>query len=181
MSPKNQNVSSSSPLPVRERIKVRVRLQRASRAIQNSALLLLFVLAFALAGCGAPLQAQNGGGLREPTIQSQLGHNSIVPSAPALTLQTTNFCNAQAQVDYGYAVLFCENKLATLPVSFTTTYGTQVNADWCYTNQYTNASGQISVPKDAAGNPIIPTLGNCPSGVAPAPVTAPSGASPVRS
>ena len=133
-----------------------------------------------LAGCGAPLQAQQGGGLKEPTIQSQLGHNNIVPSAPALTLEMTNFCNAQAQVDYGYAVLFCESKLASLPVSFTTTYGAQVNADWCYTNQYTNANGQLSVPKDAAGNPIIPTLGNCPSGIAPAPVTAPSGASATK-
>ena len=130
----------------------------------------VLMLAFAV-GC-----AQQGGGLTQPTIKSQLGHNNIVPSAPSLTVEVTNFCNGQAQVDYGYAVLFCEGKLASLPLSFTTTYGTQVNQDWCFANGYTNANNQLAVPKDAAGNPIIPTLGNCPSGAAPAPVTAPSGA-----
>ena len=49
-----------------------------------------------LAGC-----AQQGGGLLQPTPKEIIsGKNTIVPSAAALSMEATNFCNAQAQVDY---------------------------------------------------------------------------------
>src|SRR5258708_36548336 len=98
MSPKIQSVLSSpllsSPLPVRERIKVRVRLQRAfSRTIQDSAPLLLCALT--LSACG-----QQGAGLLEPTPkQIFTGTNTIFPSAPALSTERPNFCNAHARGD----------------------------------------------------------------------------------
>jgi hypothetical protein len=168
MSLKLQNIPSpllSSPLPVRERIKVRVRLQRAilSRAIQDSALLLLCLLMFS--AC-----AQQGGGLLEPTPKQIIsGKNTIVPSAAALSMEATNFCNAQAQVDYAGLVLYCEGKTPTLPLSISTTYQTESSQFSCQVYGYTNSSNQLIVPQTV-------TLGNCPTGAAPAPVTAPSGA-----
>jgi hypothetical protein len=164
MSFKNQNVPSS-PLPVRERIKVRVRLQRAIflRAIQDSALLLLCALT--LSAC-----AQQGGGLLQPTPKQIVsGKNTIVPSAAALSMEATNFCNAQAQVDYAGLVLFCEGKTPAIPLSISTTYQTESTQFSCQVYGYTNSSNQLIVPQTV-------TLGNCPTGVAPAPVAAPSGA-----
>ena len=51
-----------------------------------------------------------------------------------------------------------------------TTYRSRLNQFSCQVYGYTNASNQLIVPQTV-------TLGNCPTGVAPAPVTAPSGAS----
>jgi hypothetical protein len=168
MSPKIQPVLScplrSSPLPVRERIEGEgPYTARASRAIQDSALLLLCLLT--LAGC-----AQQGGGLTQPTAKQIIsGKNTIVPSSAALSMEATNFCNAQAQVDYASLVLYCEGKAPTLPLSISTTYQTQSNQFSCQVYGYTNSSNQLIVPATV-------TLGNCPTGVAPAPVVAPSGA-----
>jgi len=148
-------------------MKVRVRLQRAIflRAIQDSAAVLLCVLAFALAGC-----AQQGGGLMQPMAKQIIsGKNTIVPSAAALSMEATNFCNAQAQVDYASLVLYCEGKTPALPLSISTTYQTETNQFSCQVYGYTNSSNQLIVPQTV-------TLGNCPTGVAPAPVAAPSGA-----
>jgi hypothetical protein len=158
-----------SPLPVRERIKVRIRLQRALflRAVQDSSSALLFILGLTLilSAC-----AQQGGGLLEPTPKQIIsGKNTIVPSAAALSMEATNFCNAQAQVDYAGLVLYCEGKTPTLPLSISTTYQTETNQFSCQVYGYTNSSNQLIVPQTV-------TLGNCPTGVAPAPVTAPSGA-----
>ena len=165
MSSKNRNVLSS-PLPVRERIEGEGPFTaRVSRAIQDSAFLLLFVLALALAGC-----AQQGGGLLQPTPKQIIsGKNSIVPSAAALSMEATNFCNAQAQVDYAGLVLYCEGKSPALPLSISTTYQTESSQFSCQVYGYTNSSNQLIVPATV-------TLGNCPVGVAPAPVAAPSGA-----
>jgi hypothetical protein len=170
MSPKNQNVPSS-PLPVRERIKVRVRLQRAFflRAIQDSFSALLLLCVFALAGC-----AQQGGGLLQPTPKQIIsGKNTIVPSAAALSMEATNFCNAQAQVDYAGLVLYCEGKSPALPLSINTTYQTESSQFSCQVYGYTNSSNQLIVPQTV-------TLGNCPTGTAPAPVAAPSGAAAMK-
>jgi len=77
----------------------------------------VLMLACAFAGC-----AQQGGGLLEPTPKQIIsGKNTIVPSAAALSMEATNFCNAQAQVDYAALVLYCEGKAPTLPLSFSTT------------------------------------------------------------
>jgi hypothetical protein len=167
MSLKIRNVLS--PLPVRERMKVRVRIQRAiMRAIQDSVFLLFCALAFA--GC-----AQQGGGLLQPTPKQIIsGKNTIVPSAAALSMEATNFCNAQAQVDYAGLVLYCEGKTPALPLSISTTYQTEAGQFSCQVYGYTNSSNQLIVPQTV-------TLGNCPTGAAPAPVTAPSGAATAKS
>ena len=70
--------------------------------------------------------AQQGGGLLQPTPKQIIsGKNTIVPSAAALSMEATNFCNAQAQVDYAGLVLFCEGKSPTIPLSISTTYQTE--------------------------------------------------------
>src|SRR3984957_7019839 len=121
------------------------------------------------AGC-----AQQGGGLLQPTPKQILsGKNTIVPSSAALSMEATNFCNAQAQVDYASLVLYCEGKTPALPLSISTTYQTEANQFSCQVYGYTNSSNQLIVPQTV-------TLGNCPTGVAPAPVTAPSGAAAVK-
>jgi hypothetical protein len=118
-----------------------------------------------LPGC-----AQQGGGLTQPTAKQIIsGKNTIVPSSAALSMEATNFCNAQAQVDYASLVLYCEGKAPTLPLSISTTYQTQSNQFSCQVYGYTNSSNQLIVPATV-------TLGNCPTGTAPAPVAAPSGA-----
>ena len=156
-----------SPLPVRERMKVRVRIQRAfSRAIRDSASCLFCACLLTLAGC-----AQQGGGLLQPTPKQIIsGKNTIVPSSAALSMEATNFCNAQAQVDYAGLVLYCEGKTPALPLSISTNYQTEASQFSCQVYGYTNSSNQLIVPATV-------TLGNCPTGAAPAPVTAPSGAS----
>ncbi len=168
MSSKTKNVLSVSPLPVRERIEGEgPYTARVSRAIQDSALLLL--CAFAFVAC-----AQQGGGLLQPTPKQIIsGKNTIVPSSAALSMEATNFCNAQAQVDYAGLVLYCEGKTPALPLSISTTYQTESNQFSCQVFGYTNSSNQLIVPQTV-------TLGNCPTGVAPAPVTAPSGAPAVK-
>jgi len=177
MSSKIQEVRS--PLPVRERIEGEgPYTARVSHAIQDSVcspLLkgegrgvrsLLLLCAFVLSAC-----AQQGGGLLQPTPKQIIsGKNTIVPSAAALSMEATNFCNAQAQVDYAGLVLYCEGKTPSLPLSISTTYQTESNQFSCQVYGYTNSSNQLIVPQTV-------TLGNCPTGVAPAPVTAPSGAS----
>ncbi len=164
MSPKIRKVLS--PLPVRERMKVRVRIQRAfSRAIRDSASVLFCACLLTLAGC-----AQQGGGLLQPTPKQIIsGKNTIVPSSAALSMEATNFCNAQAQVDYAGVVLFCEGNTPALPLSISTNYQTEASQFSCQVYGYTNSSNQLIVPATV-------TLGNCPTGAAPAPVTAPSGA-----
>jgi hypothetical protein len=133
-----------------------------SRKIQT----VLALCIVTLAGC-----AQQGGGLTQPTAKQIIsGKNTIVPSSAALSMEATNFCNAQAQVDYASLVLYCEGKAPTLPLSISTTYQTQSNQFSCQVYGYTNSSNQLIVPATV-------TLGNCPTGVAPAPVAAPSGAS----
>ena len=108
MSSKIKNVLSLSPLQKGEGSGVRFR----------SALLLFCASAIALAGC-----AQQGGGLLQPTPKQIIsGKNTIVPSAAALSMEATNFCNAQAQVDYAGLVLYCEGKTPALPLSINTTY-----------------------------------------------------------
>ncbi len=153
MSSINQNARSPlsrSPLQKREGLGVRS---------------LLCVLALTLAGC-----AQQGGGLLQPTPKQIIsGKNTIVPSAAALSMEATNFCNAQAQVDYAGLVLYCEGKSPALPLSISTTYQTESNQFSCQVYGYTNSSNQLIVPQTV-------TLGNCPTGLAPAPVVAPSGA-----
>jgi hypothetical protein len=127
----------------------------------------LFLCACALivAGC-----AQQGGGLMQPTAKQIFsGKHTIVPSAAALSMEATNFCNAQAQVDYAALVLYCEGKAPSLPLSISTTYQTQASQFSCQVYGYTNSSNQLIVPSTV-------TLGNCPTGVAPAPIAAPSGA-----
>jgi len=126
----------------------------------------LFLLCIlTLVGC-----AQQGAGLTQPTVKQMIsGKNTIVPSSAALSMEATNFCNAQAQVDYASLVLYCEGKAPTLPLSISTTYQTQANQFSCQVYGYTNSSNQLIVPATV-------TLGNCPTGVAPAPVAAPSGA-----
>ena len=122
-----------------------------------------------LAGC-----AQQGGGLMQPSPRQIIsGKNTIVPSAAALSMEATNFCNAQAQVDYAALVLFCEGKTPTLPLSITTNYQAETTQFSCQIYGYTNSSNQLIVPQTV-------TLGNCPTGVAPAPVTAPSGAAALK-
>jgi hypothetical protein len=145
---------------------VRVLLQRAKRAIQDSVFSLL------LCACVATFTAcaQQGGGLLQPTPKQIIsGKNTIVPSSAALSMEATNFCNAQAQVDYASLVLYCEGKTPALPLSMSTTYQTEANQFSCQVYGYTNSSNQLIVPQTV-------TLGNCPTGVAPAPVVAPSGA-----
>jgi hypothetical protein len=142
------------------------------RFLKNSLMLLLLCVAIALVlnAC-----AQQGGGLLQPTPKQIVsGKNTIVPSAAALTMEATNFCNAQSQVDYAGLVLYCEGKTPTLPLSISTTYQTESNQFSCQVYGYTNASNQLIVP------PTV-TLGNCPTGTAPAPVVAPSGAAPAKS
>jgi len=160
MSPKIQPVLScplqSSPLQKGEGPGERCALRASA---------LLFLLILTLAGC-----AQQGGGLNQPTAKQIIsGKNTIVPSSAALSMEATNFCNAQAQVDYASLVLYCEGKAPTLPLSISTTYQTQANQFSCQVYGYTNSSNQLIVPATV-------TLGNCPTGVAPAPVAAPSGA-----
>ena len=84
-------------------------------------------------------------------------------------MEATNFCNAQAQVDYAGLVLYCEGKSPALPLSISTTYQTESSQFSCQVYGYTNSSNQLIVPATV-------TLGNCPVGVAPASVVAPSGA-----
>ena len=123
------------------------------------------VASLLLAGC-----AQQGGGLLQPTPKEIIsGKNTIVPSAAALSMEATNFCNAQAQVDYAGLVLYCEGKTPTLPLSISTTYQTETSQFSCQVYGYTNSSNQLIVPQTV-------TLGNCPTGTAPAPIAAPSGA-----
>ncbi len=142
--------------------------RESRRALQNSVCLLFCGLA--LAGC-----AQQGGGLLQPTPKQIIsGKNTIVPSAAALSMEATNFCNAQAQVDYAGLVLYCEGKTPALPLSISTTYETEASQFSCQVYGYTNSSNQLIVPQTV-------TLGNCPTGAAPAPVTAPSGAATVKS
>ncbi len=130
---------------------------------------LLCAFALTIAAC-----AQQGGGLLQPTPKQIIsGKNTIVPSAAALSMEATNFCNAQAQVDYASLVLYCEGKTPALPLSISTTYQTEANQFSCQVYGYTNASNQLIVPQTV-------TLGNCPTGVAPAPVAAPSGAPAVK-
>ena len=152
MSPKIQNVLLFS-----EWMKVGRNLFRHS--------FLLLLCAFTLSAC-----AQQGGGLLQPTPKQIVsGKNTIVPSAAALSMEATNFCNAQAQVDYAGLVLFCEGKTPAIPMSISTTYQTESIQFSCQVYGYTNSSNQLIVPQTV-------TLGNCPTGVAPAPVAAPSGA-----
>ena len=149
MSSKIQNVPLSSALKV-------------GRNLFRHSLLLC---ALTLAAC-----AQQGGGLLQPTPKQVIsGKNTIVPSAAALSMEATNFCNAQAQVDYAGLVLFCEGKTPAIPMSISTTYQTESTQFSCQVYGYTNSSNQLIVPQTV-------TLGNCPTGTAPAPVTAPSGA-----
>jgi hypothetical protein len=127
--------------------------------------LLLCASVLTLAGC-----AQQGGGLLQPTPKQIIsGKNTIVPSAAALSMEATNFCNAQAQVDYAGLVLYCEGKTPALPIAISTTYQTESSQFSCQVYGYTNSSNQLIVPQTV-------TLGNCPTGTAPAPVAAPSGA-----
>jgi len=136
---------------------------------RNFAGLLLFACVLALAGC-----AQQGGGLLQPTPKQIIsGKNTIVPSAAALSMEATNFCNAQAQVDYAGLVLYCEGKSPALPLSINTTYQTESSQFSCQVYGYTNSSNQLIVPQTV-------TLGNCPTGTAPAPVAAPSGAAAMK-
>jgi hypothetical protein len=130
-----------------------------------------------------PQAAQQGGGLTAPTLGTQGGPNTVVDSATALTIEVTNYCNGEAQVDYAWLVGFCGNNPAynvqNLPITISTNVGSlvgQAKSAWCQSNLYLKPSGQLSVPLDTSGNPIIPSLANCPSGVAPAPITAPTGA-----
>jgi hypothetical protein len=130
----------------------------------------LLLCALTLSAC-----AQQAGGLLQPTPKQIIsGKNTIVPSAAALSMEATNFCNAQAQVDYAGLVLFCEGKTPTIPLSISTTYQTESTQFSCQVYGYTNSSNQLIVPQTV-------TLGNCPTGVAPAPVIAPSGAATVKS
>ena len=153
--------------------------------------LLAVFLVTALAGlsaCGSgqivPMQAVQGGGLLSSRPSDINSKNAIVDSSTGLTIEVTNFCNGEAQVDYGWLAGFCGNSpnftIPTMPVSIQTNIGTQIasqgKAAWCQSNLWTGPSGQLSIPVDSAKNPLIPTLGNCPTGAAPAPVTAPSGA-----
>ncbi len=122
---------------------------------------------FAIAGC-----AQQGGGLLQPTPKQIIsGKNKIVPSAAALSMEATNFCNAQAQVDYAALVLYCEGKTPAIPLSMSTTYQTEASQFSCQVYGYTNSSNQLIVPQTV-------TLGNCPTGAvsSPAPATAPGSA-----
>ncbi|MGH7925665.1 MAG: hypothetical protein ACREQH_13865 [Candidatus Binatus sp.] len=164
---KNRNVLSLSPLPVTSKFSL---CEERSAPTEGGAgrgaapaFALLLLCALALAGC-----AQQGGGLLQPTPKQIIsGKNTIVPSAAALSMEATNFCNAQAQVDYAGLVLFCEGKTPALPLSIGTTYQTQSSQFSCQVYGYTNSSNQLIVPQTV-------TLGNCPTGVAP--VAAPSGA-----
>ena len=86
-----------------------------SSKIEKLSGLFLCVCLFALAGCGllgCRMAAQQGGGLTAPTVQSQPGNKNIVPSAPALTVEITNFCNGQAQTNYGWLMQFCGGSLS---------------------------------------------------------------------
>lgn len=158
--------------------------------VRNLILGMVLGLSLAAYGCSStaaiPQAAQQGGGLTAPTLNTQGGPNTVVDSATALTMEVTNFCNAEAQVDYAWLVGFCGNspnyQLPTAPVTVSTNIGAtlaaQGKAAWCQSNLFTGPSGQLAVPvtSDPSHTPIIPTLGNCPTGAAPAPVTAPSGA-----
>ena len=124
-------------------MKVRVRIQRAfSRAIRDSASVLFCACLLTLAGC-----AQQGGGLLQPTPKQIIsGKNTIVPSSAALSMEATNFCNAQAQVDYAGLVLYCEGKTPALPLSISTNYQTEASQFSCQVYGYTNSSNQLIVP-----------------------------------
>jgi hypothetical protein len=163
----------SAPLLVRTPVNLRILILRARRALHDSAAAALPLVCctsmLLLAGC-----AQQGGGLLEPTPKQIIsGKNTIVPSSAALSMEATNFCNAQAQVDYAGLVLYCEGKTPALPLSISTTYQEEASQFSCQVYGYTNSSNQLIVPQTV-------TLGNCPVGIAPAPISAPSGA-PVTS
>ena len=95
--------------------------------------------------------------------------NSILPLSGTWTPLYRFTEEPQAQVDYAGLVLYCEGKSPALPLSISTTYQTESTQFSCQVYGYTNSSNQLIVPQTV-------TLGNCPTGVAPAPVTAPSGA-----
>jgi hypothetical protein len=124
---------------------------------------LLFVVAILLIGC-----AQQGGDLKAPSVLSPLGSKNIVPSVAALTMESENRCNAQAQVDYALAVKYCTGQLPTLPISFTTNYGTALNNLTCQIYGYTSAANQL-----LPGVPLTVSLGGCQAPpVTPPPPTA---------
>jgi len=128
--------------------------------------LLALVFAFALVGC-----AQQGGGLEQPNPLSPLGSKNIVPSVAALTMESENRCNAQAQVDYALAVKYCTGQIPTLPISFTTSYGTALNNLTCQVYGYTSAENQL-----LAGVPLTVSLGGCQAPAPPASGAAPTSA-----
>jgi len=149
------------------------------------------VLAFTLTACGTgqvvPVQAVQGGGLLSSRPSDVNSGKGIVDSAPALAIEITNFCNGQAEIDYTWLAGFCGGNPAystsglmglagtSIPASVGQLTG-QAKTAWCQSYLWTGPSGQLIINKDGNGNPIIPGLANCPSGVAPAPVTAPAGA-----
>ena len=104
------------------------------------------------AGC-----AQTAGGLNVPTIKSQFGSKNIVPSAAALSMESQNFCNAQAQVDYATMVMVCTGQMPTLPVSITTNYVAQSGRAACQAYGYVDAANKLLV------SATVP-LANCPTG-----------------
>ena len=124
-------------------------------------------IAFALAFTAC---AQQGGGLTTPVPSAIVGHKNVVPSVAALTLESTQFCNAEAQVDYASIVLYCTGQTPSLPVSVTTNYVTEWSKTACEVYGYVDATNKLIAP------PTV-SLANCPTGIAPAPVVAPSGAS----
>ena len=126
------------------------------------------VFAVAFAAC-----AQQGGGLTTPVPSSIAGHKNVVPSVAALTLESTQFCNAEAQVDYASIVLYCTGQTPSLPVSVTTNYVTEWSKTACQVYGYVDATNKLIAPATVS-------LANCPTGIAPAPVVAPSGASAVK-
>jgi hypothetical protein len=134
-------------------------------------LTLCVLFAFALAAC-----AQVGGGLKQPSVFSPLGNKNTVPSVAALTMESENRCNAQAQVDYALAVKYCTNQIPSLPVEFTTNYGTALNNLTCQIYGYTSAENQL-----LPGVPLTISLGGCQTPPVAVPVAAPTATAPAAS
>lgn len=106
-----------------------------------------FAYSIALTGLAAGYLmacATQGGGTTWPITIN--GQKVLVNSAPVLTMQTQQSCNAQAQVEYNLNVAACEGKLTPVfPVQFA-----GVNAEaqiLCQAFGYTNSTGQLAVPE----------------------------------
>jgi hypothetical protein len=109
-------------------------------------MLLCGILVAGVSGC-----ATRGGGETWPI--SVNGQKVLVNSASVLSMETSQSCNAQAQVEYNLNIAVCEGKLT--PVFPIQLAGVNAQAQLlCQAFGYTNSSEQLAVPESIE-------LGNC--------------------